>query len=345
MGADRAAVAGSGAAAWWAVERSPAGDGGDLLAVPHGLAVAGSAGGFPAWQTAWKRHDRWAKDGTWDRLVAAVQGRRARRGELDWLVRVDSTVARAHQHAAGARPAEPAPGLTGGTTGCGTAGWDVLRSSMSRDGLSRARPALGRSRGGLEHEGPPQRRRTRTSAGHHPDGGAGRRQSAAEPLLDDGASRPRRGPGRPRTPPGLTHSGQGLLPPLDAAGAYGAAESPPPSPRRTDQIAHRHAKGPPAADHRIRRRRLQAPQRRRTPLQPAQAVARHRHPLRQETPGTTAAACSSPRSCSGSRVIHETRPSGAKRRISEEQRQAMSDRMTQRHRDSAASVIPVRPQQ
>ena len=58
---------------------------------------------FPAWQTVWWRFDRWAKDGTWDRVLCALQGQAHAAAELEWVVSVDSTVARAHQHAAGAR--------------------------------------------------------------------------------------------------------------------------------------------------------------------------------------------------------------------------------------------------
>jgi len=60
---------------------------------------------FGPFQTIWKRHDRWSRDGTWERLVTAVQSDADAAGELDWLVSVDSTVVRAHQHAAGARRA------------------------------------------------------------------------------------------------------------------------------------------------------------------------------------------------------------------------------------------------
>ncbi len=60
-------------------------------------------GDFPAWQTVWWRFDRWAKDGTWDRVLSRLQGEAHAAAELEWLVSVDSTVARAHQHAAGAR--------------------------------------------------------------------------------------------------------------------------------------------------------------------------------------------------------------------------------------------------
>lgn len=59
---------------------------------------------FGPWQTAWKRHDTWSKDGTWLRLLEAAQARADADGTLEWLVSVDTTIVRAHQHAAGARP-------------------------------------------------------------------------------------------------------------------------------------------------------------------------------------------------------------------------------------------------
>lgn len=58
---------------------------------------------FGPFQTVWKRHNRWSKDGTWERLVTAVQAEADVVGAVDWVVSVDSTVVRAHQHAAGAR--------------------------------------------------------------------------------------------------------------------------------------------------------------------------------------------------------------------------------------------------
>lgn len=57
------------------------------------------------WQTAWKRHAKWSADGTWARIVAALQEHADAAGQLDWTVSVDSTIVRAHQHAAGARGA------------------------------------------------------------------------------------------------------------------------------------------------------------------------------------------------------------------------------------------------
>ena len=66
------------------------------------------------WKTVYGRHRRWSLDGTWalalDRLRAGCD--EAAGG--DWTVSADSTVLRAHQHAAGAQRAL-AGGLTGGT--------------------------------------------------------------------------------------------------------------------------------------------------------------------------------------------------------------------------------------
>ncbi len=67
---------------------------------------------FGPWQTAWKRLTRWTRDGTWERLLRAVQADGDAAGELDWVTSIDSSVVRAHQHAAGARRASS--GLTGG---------------------------------------------------------------------------------------------------------------------------------------------------------------------------------------------------------------------------------------
>lgn len=58
---------------------------------------------FGTWQTMWKRHRRYAADGTWDRVLTAVIALADTTGDLDWVVSVDSTIVRAHQHSAGAR--------------------------------------------------------------------------------------------------------------------------------------------------------------------------------------------------------------------------------------------------
>src|SRR5262249_60472252 len=55
---------------------------------------------FGPWQTVWKRHHRFATDGTWDKLLALLQAEADAAGGLDWNVSVDSSIVRAHQHAA-----------------------------------------------------------------------------------------------------------------------------------------------------------------------------------------------------------------------------------------------------
>lgn len=46
---------------------------------------------------------RWQRDGTWHRILEQLQARADAKGLITWDISVDSTVARAHQHAAGAR--------------------------------------------------------------------------------------------------------------------------------------------------------------------------------------------------------------------------------------------------
>ncbi|MFQ6198648.1 transposase [Streptomyces sp. NPDC000405] len=58
---------------------------------------------YGSWATLHTRFRRWAKDGTFERILRAAQAKRDAAGDIEWLVSVDSTVVRAHQHAAGAR--------------------------------------------------------------------------------------------------------------------------------------------------------------------------------------------------------------------------------------------------
>ena len=46
---------------------------------------------------------RWQRDGTWHRVLTQLQSRADAEGAITWNRNVDSTVCRAHQHAAGAR--------------------------------------------------------------------------------------------------------------------------------------------------------------------------------------------------------------------------------------------------
>ncbi|MEU8525878.1 IS5 family transposase [Streptomyces sp. NPDC048629] len=59
---------------------------------------------FGSWKGAHNRLRTWAADGTWEKVFTALLAQADDEGDLDWVVAVDSTVVRAHQHAAGARP-------------------------------------------------------------------------------------------------------------------------------------------------------------------------------------------------------------------------------------------------
>ncbi|MFE6064501.1 IS5 family transposase [Streptomyces sp. NPDC056431] len=88
---------------------------------------------FGKWKTVHDRHRRWSADGTWERILRAVQADADTEGRIDWsMVSVDSTSCRAHQHAAGARTDAP-----------------LIPGRRSHPGQHRPDEALGRSRGGL----------------------------------------------------------------------------------------------------------------------------------------------------------------------------------------------------
>ena len=55
------------------------------------------------WNSQWRRFDRWARQGTWPAVFEALQD-----PDLEWLI-LDSTVVRAHPHAAGAKKKWTAP--------------------------------------------------------------------------------------------------------------------------------------------------------------------------------------------------------------------------------------------
>jgi transposase len=59
---------------------------------------------FGPWQTVANRFYRWTRAGVWDEVLARLQADADARGELDWLLHfIDSSIVRAHQHAAGAK--------------------------------------------------------------------------------------------------------------------------------------------------------------------------------------------------------------------------------------------------
>lgn len=73
---------------------------------------------FGPWQTVWTWHHRLAVGGTWDKVLAKLTAAADARGLLDWSLSVDSTIARAHQHATNTKR------LTGG--------WIELQESPRR---------------------------------------------------------------------------------------------------------------------------------------------------------------------------------------------------------------------
>ncbi|WP_073919298.1 IS5 family transposase [Streptomyces sp. CB02009] len=88
---------------------------------------------FGSWKTVHDRHRRWSADGTWEKVLRAIQAEADAEGRIDWsMVSVDSTSCRVHHHAAGARSSPP-----------------KIPGRRSKPARHRSDEALGRSRGGL----------------------------------------------------------------------------------------------------------------------------------------------------------------------------------------------------
>lgn len=68
---------------------------------------------FGPWKTVYNRFDRWSKKGKWERLLVAL------RTDVDneWHS-IDSTINRAHQHAAGGKGGRHSRELGGHAAGC-----------------------------------------------------------------------------------------------------------------------------------------------------------------------------------------------------------------------------------
>lgn len=103
---------------------------------------------YGPWQTVDGLFRRWQRDGTWRRILAGLQTRADAAGLIVWDVSVDSTIARAHQHAAEARKRgtcsrsrRPAQRRCGGD-GPGQVGVaDVAEDANQEDHLCRHRAA------------------------------------------------------------------------------------------------------------------------------------------------------------------------------------------------------------
>lgn len=57
------------------------------------------------WSTVYGRHRRWSLDGTWELILDRLRAGCDEAEGRAWTISADSTVVRAHQHAAGARKA------------------------------------------------------------------------------------------------------------------------------------------------------------------------------------------------------------------------------------------------
>lgn len=142
---------------------------------------------FGPWQTVWKRHRRYAADGTWDRVLTQVLAEADAAGMIDWAVSVDATIARAHQHATNTtRPDQD--------TGAG-----ANHRKLPLDEVEPPGHGIGRSRGGLTtkiHHAVDGRGRPLAAivTGGQRNDGAVLAQVLAEiqiPRLGAGAARPR----------------------------------------------------------------------------------------------------------------------------------------------------------
>lgn len=69
--------------------------------------MARRAGAVRPWDRAYDLFRRWQRDGTWKQIFVQLQAEGDAKGLITWDVSVDSTIARAHQHAAGARKKGP----------------------------------------------------------------------------------------------------------------------------------------------------------------------------------------------------------------------------------------------
>ncbi|MGW5422188.1 transposase [Streptomyces sp. NPDC003943] len=58
---------------------------------------------YGPWDRAYDLFRRWQRNGTWKRIFEQLQAEADAKGLITWDIGVDSTIARAHQHAAGAR--------------------------------------------------------------------------------------------------------------------------------------------------------------------------------------------------------------------------------------------------
>ncbi|WP_446447141.1 IS5 family transposase [Streptomyces gardneri] len=104
---------------------------------------------FGPWKTVYERHRMWSADGTWERLLQQVQAAADAADEINRDVSVDSTIVRAHQHAAGAQRPAARPRIKGGRVRRTPARDTVAEPRRPTGGGGAEGEGLGRSRGGF----------------------------------------------------------------------------------------------------------------------------------------------------------------------------------------------------
>ena len=77
---------------------------------------------YGPWKTCYYRFSLWDDDGTWVKILKALQREADASGDLDWDAQVDATIVRAHQHAAGARKGGSIPSKAAGSRRSGSPG-------------------------------------------------------------------------------------------------------------------------------------------------------------------------------------------------------------------------------
>lgn len=113
----------------WPVAAPPAGDRRILHRLRTGVHWRDLPERFGPWETVYELHRLWSADGTWERLLQRVQAEADAARDIDWDISVDSTIVRAHQHAAGART-DPPPALDSKGAGPGEHQDETLWQSL-----------------------------------------------------------------------------------------------------------------------------------------------------------------------------------------------------------------------
>jgi transposase len=136
---------------------------------------------YGPWETVYGLFRRWQRDGTWQDILTKLQAQADADGLITWDVSVDSTVNRAHQHAAGVRKNRTA-----------------VRRALARTGSWPTRPTVPRPTGptcaGVGSRPPSRSRMTRrpTGATKGPGAGGHRRSTPRRTSSAPNCQRPAR---------------------------------------------------------------------------------------------------------------------------------------------------------